>query len=145
MLNKPVPEISTPSSVFKSPEHVRAVLKWFDTMRQKDEWNLTIDEQIELLGGVKKRTFQEWKKKAIQGKPVELSRDTMERLSLLLGIYKALKIIAPDARMDVAKKWFNQPNTNILFSGKSPKEFLLSVGTMESLYKVRRYLDSARG
>jgi hypothetical protein len=145
MLKNLASKTNTSHALFTSPNHARAALKWFDTMRQKDEWDLTIDEQTELLGGVKRRTFQEWKKRALNGEPVELSRDTLERLSLLLGIYKALKVIAPDSRMDVAKKWFNQPNTNPLFSGKSPKEFLLSIGTMESLYKVRRYLDTARG
>jgi hypothetical protein len=128
-----------------SPQHAAAALRWFDSMRQSDEWGLTIDEQIQLLGGVKKRTYQDWKKKALEGETVELSRDTLERLSLLLGIYKALKIIAPTDRMDVAKRWFNTPNQNALFAGLSPKAFLLEVGTMEALYATRRYLDSARG
>lgn len=114
-------------------------------MRRPEEWGLSIEEQVELLGGVKKRTFQEWKKKALEGEPVEISRDTMERLSLLLGIYKALKLIAPADRMDAAKQWFNTANSNTLFGGTSPKELLMTVGTMESLYAVRRYLDAAKG
>lgn len=128
-----------------TPEHASAALRWFDTMRRDDEWGLSLDEQIQLLGGVKKRTFQEWKKKALADEPVELSRDTMERFSLLLGIYKAFKIIAPSDRMEIGKQWFNTPNQNPLFAGLSPKEFLITIGTVEALYAVRRYLDAARG
>ncbi len=133
-----------PRSAF-TPDHARAALVWFNTMRQENEWKLTIDEQIELLGGIKKRTFQEWKRRALDGEGIELQRDTLERLSLLLGIYKSLKIISPNNRTDVAKAWFNAPNTNPLFDGLSPKEFILKVGTIEALYMVRRYLDAARG
>lgn len=125
--------------------HAGAALRWFDTMRRPEEWNLTIDEQIELLGGVKKRTFQNWKSQALQGEAVELSRDTLERLSLLLGIYKGLKIIAPANRPDIARQWFNTANRDRPFNGQSPKAYLLARGSMEALYAVRRYLDAARG
>jgi hypothetical protein len=125
--------------------HAGAALRWFDTLRRPEEWNLTIDEQIELLGGVKKRTFQHWKSQALQGEEVELSRDTLERLSLLLGIYKGLRIIAPANRPDVAKQWFSTPNTDRPFNGQSPKQYLLARGSMDALYTVRRYLDAARG
>jgi len=53
-------------------------------------------------------------------------------------------MIAPADRMDVAKQWFNTANSNALFGGVSPKELLMTVGTMECLYSVRRYLDAAR-
>lgn len=127
-----------------SAEQASALLRWFDTLRLPAEWGLTVDEQVGLLGGVTKRTFQGWKKKALEGQPVKLSRDTMERLILLLGIYEGLKMIAPADRMDVAKQWFNTANSNPLFGGVSPKKLLLTVGTVESLYAVRYYLDAAR-
>lgn len=128
-----------------TPDHAGAALRWFDTMREKDQWGLSTDEQIQLLGGVSKRTYQDWKKKALANQPVELSRDLMERFSLLLGIHKALKIIAPGGRPEVGVQWFNSPNSNALFNGLSPKEFAIQVGTMEALYAIRRYLDAARG
>ena len=142
---KQQPKQRFPKRVANSAEHASAALRWFDTMRRPEEWDLTIDEQVELLGGVKKRTFQEWKKKALDFEPVALSRDTMERLSLLLGIYMRLKMIAPADRMNVAKHWFDTANSNPLFGGESPKELLMTVGTIESLYAVRRYLDAANG
>lgn len=126
-----------------TPEHASAALRWFETMRQKDQWDLRLDEQLQLLGGIKKRTFQSWTKKALVGEPVELSRDTMERFSLLLGIYKAFQIIAPADRPEVGRQWFNTANDHPLFVGHSPKSLLIELGTVEALYAVRRYLDAA--
>lgn len=127
-----------------TPKHASAALRWFESMRAEDEWGLTTDDQIQLLGGVKKRTFQQWKKKALMNEPVELNRDIMERFSLLVGIYQDLKIIAPAGQSELGVRWFSTPNSNPLFGGVSPKQFALQVGTIESLYAVRRYLHSAR-
>lgn len=128
-----------------SPAVAGAALRWFETMRSADEWNLSVEEQAELLGGVKVRTLHSWKSRALASEEVELSRDTMERLSLLLGIYKGLKIIAPANRPDIGKRWFNTPNAAVPFNGQSPKQYIIDIGTMEGLYAVRRYLDAARG
>ena len=98
-----------------------------------------------MLGGIARRTLQSWKKKALAGEEVELSRDVMERLSLLIGIYKAYKLIAPSNRPDLGTQWFLTANDNPLFQGISAKQYLLEKGTMNALYAVRRYLDAARG
>jgi len=134
-----------PAKTAFSPAVASAALRWLETMRAPHEWGLTIDEQTELLGGIKVRTLHSWKSRALAGAEVELSRDTMERLSLLLGIYKGLKIIAPANRPDIGKRWFNTSNTAAPFNGQSPKQYILNIGTMDALYAVRRYLDAARG
>lgn len=123
----PIQESPPPSRPLKAvtPEHASAALRWLESMREEDEWGLTSDEQIQLLGGVKKRTYQEWKKKALTNGPVELNRDIMERFSLFLGIYKDLKVIAPAGQPSVGVRWFNTPNSNPLFGGLSPKALLL--------------------
>lgn len=132
-------------SPMHSGRHAAAALRWLETMRANEEWALSVDEQCELLGGVAKRTLQGWKKKAVEGEEVDLSRDMMERLSLLLGIYKGYQLIAPTNRPEIASQWFKTPNDNELFQGKSVKGYLLTEGTMNALYSVRRYLDAARG
>lgn len=137
--------IPLPTPTAFTPEHARAGLAWLEAMGHQDQWDLTIDQQAHLLGGVKRRTYQEWKRQALAGKPVELARDTMERLSLLLGIHKALRIIAPNQSKDEAAKWFSLPNSNPIFGGLSIKDYLLTRGTMDALYTTRRYLDAARG
>jgi len=133
------------SKALYSGKHAAAALRWFETMRDADEWALSVDEQCELLGGVPRRTLQSWKKKALSGEDIDLSRDVMERLSLLLGIYKAYKLVVPSNRPDVAGAWFKQSNKHELFQGCSVKEYLLKMGTMNAMYTVRRYLDAARG
>lgn len=122
--------------------HASAALRWFDTVSRDDQWGLSVTEQIELLGGIKLRTYHNWRRNAQRGDEVLLSRDTLERLSLLLGIYAGLKMIAPNDRSDIAKQWFSAPNTGIPFCGMSPKQYVISIGTIGALYEVRRYLDA---
>lgn len=145
MNNQARPAVALPTPTAFTPDHARAALVWLDAMGRHDLWNLTIDQQAQLLGGVKRRTYQEWKRQALDGKVIELARDTMERLSLLLGIHKALRIIAPNESKEEAAKWFSSPNHNPIFGGLSIKEYLLTRGTMDALYTARRYLDAARG
>ena len=132
-------------SILQSDKHASAALRWIETMRAPEEWALSVEEQCELLGGIARRTLQSWKKKALSGEDVELSRDVMERLSLLIGIYKAYKLVAPATRPELGTQWFVTANDNALFQGLSAKQFLLEKGTMNALYGVRRYLDAARG
>jgi hypothetical protein len=55
-----------------------------------DAWDLSTDEQIRLLGSPGRSTFFKWKKEG-----GSLPNDTLERILLLLGIYKALEICCP--------------------------------------------------
>ena len=61
---------------------------------------------------------------------------------MLLGIFKALNILLPDAQL--ADEWIAKPNAHPLFKGKSAKELLLD-GSFEGLSAVRAYLDTQRG
>ena len=144
--NQSVPPFTPqPGDALNSSRHGSAALRWLETMRAPEQWALSVDEQCQLLGGIPKRTFQSWKKKALAGEDVELSRDVMERLSLLLGIYKAYQLVAPSSRSGVGCEWFRTPNQHHLFQGQTVKDYLLKTGTMNALYTVRRYLDAARG
>ena len=62
--------------------------------RIADLWVLSVDEQMTLLGLTAKSTFYKWKKNP----DVVLPRDTLERISYVVGIYKALQILLPDKR-----------------------------------------------
>ena len=50
--------------------------------------------------------------------------DTLERLSYLLGIYKALQILLPDPH--AADEWVRKPNTAPPFGGSSALERMSS-------------------
>ena len=124
-------------------DHARSAMVWF-TRTGQNEWNLSIEEQCTLLGGIPPRFYHKWKKDALEGKPIELPHDTMERLSLLLGIYKGLKLISPAGKENFAARWFIEPNNDPIFEGESFKEFIIERGTIGALYAVRQYIDRAR-
>jgi hypothetical protein len=91
-----------------------------------------------LLGVASRSTFFKWKR----AEDVTLPKDTLERLSYILGIYKALQILLPDER--AADVWIRQPNAAPLFGGQSALRRMLS-GRVSDLYVVRQYLDAQRG
>jgi uncharacterized protein (DUF2384 family) len=79
--------------------------------RIAEVWGLSVAEQQKLLGISSRSTYFKWKKDA----HVRLPRDTLERLSYLLGIYKALQILLPQAR--AADDWIRRPNEEPLLGG----------------------------
>jgi hypothetical protein len=105
-----------------------------------DAWGVKVKDWGSLLG-VSQPTIFRWKANpALAGKAN--SRDLAERLSYILGIYKALQILLPDPR--VADGWVQRPNSASLFSGLTPMQRLLA-GNVADLYEVRRWLDGQRG
>lgn len=102
-------------------------------------WKITTDEQMVLLGSPGRSTFFKWKSSP---QTAELKRDTLERLSYILGIYKALQILLPDGA--AADAWVKKPNTAPLFGGNSALDRMLG-GNIGDLLAVRQYLDARRG
>jgi hypothetical protein len=107
----------------------RAVLNLFA------KWDLT-DEQASTLLDVPTRTFRRWK----AGQPGRLDRDAKARLSNLLGMHKALRILFREPGRGY--RWIKAPNA--AFGGASALEVMLG-GELTDLMRVRRYLDSERG
>ena len=105
-----------------------------------DAWGVKVKDWGRLLG-VSQPTVHRWKADPAAAAKAN-SRDLLERLSYLLGIYKALQILLPDPR--AADGWVNRPNTAPLFGGQAPIERLLA-GNVADLYEVRRWLDGQRG
>ncbi len=110
-------------------------LKAFFNITKK--WRLSSEEEMKLLG-VSKSTFYSWKSK----KDGDLSRDTLERISYVLGIYKALRMLLPTE--EAANAWIKKTNNAPLFGGNSALDKLLK-GNVADLSDVRRYLDAERG
>jgi hypothetical protein len=107
-------------------------------MNIAEAWGLTVAEQLKLLGIASRSTFFKWRRE----RNPRLPRDTLERLSYLLGIYKSLQILLPDPQL--ADQWVRKPNKAPTFGGRSALDRMLS-GQVADLYVVRQYLDTERG
>jgi len=101
-------------------------------------WGLTETQAARLLG-TPPSTYRRWKR---QPERANLDVNHLERLSLILGIYKNLHILLP--RADAADSWIKRPNANPVFEHQSPLERMLS-GQVADLIAVRQHLDGARG
>jgi uncharacterized protein (DUF2384 family) len=101
-------------------------------------WGLSAEEERTLLGSPPRSTFFKWKSE----KNARLSADTLERISYVMGIYKALRILLPTE--EGANDWIKKPNTGRGFNGKSALDRMLA-GRVMDLADVRRYLDAERG
>jgi hypothetical protein len=130
---RPVPfATAKPDRRKLSPAALRAFF------RIADLWHLSVEEQMQLLGLTTRSTFFNWQKDP----EVSVPKDTLERISYVLGIYKALQILLPDDK--AADGWIRRPNTNPLFGGRSALDRMLS-GQVADLFVVRQYLDAQRG
>ena len=114
-----------------SPAAVKGV------MRIAANWNLKDADTRALLGGISTGGFY-----ALKSDPTKtLDEDRLTRISLLIGIYKALNILFG---RKLADAWVGLPNTNPMFRGASPLEYMKK-GGIPALLRVRQLLDARRG
>jgi len=104
--------------------------------RIAEAWGVTDIEARILLGAPSRSTFYNYKR----GEGGALSTDTIERISYVLGIYKALQLLFPNSQQ--ADGWMRKPNDT--FGGRSALEHALG-GRVVDLAFVRRTLDAVRG
>jgi Protein of unknown function (DUF2384) len=98
-------------------------------------WGVT-DEQAGTLLDLPLRTFRRWK----AGDIGRIDRDGAARLSNLIGIHKALRIIFREPQR--AHGWVSAANA--AFGGRTALDVMLG-GELTDLMRVRRYLDAERG
>lgn len=101
-------------------------------------WGLNSEDERILLGAPPRSTFFKWKSHRIGN----LAADTLERISYVMGIYKALHILLPSS--EAADAWVKKPNATPMFAGKSALD-RMRAGRVMDLADVRRYLDAERG
>jgi uncharacterized protein (DUF2384 family) len=126
------PALATPSRDLSAPA-VRAFVK-IATI-----WQMDLAEQRAALGGVSRQTIYNWREHPERAR---LSDDHLDRISCLLGIYKALHILF--TRPEQADSWIRRANSSVPFGGRPAADLLFS-GRMLDLIRVRRHLDGARG
>jgi hypothetical protein len=107
-------------------------------LRIAEKWRLTESQARGLLGGIASSTFHAWKSKPNQQR---LTQDTLVRISLVIGIYKALHIYFGE---ELADHWVTLGNRGSLFSGDAPVDYMIRQG-QPGMFQVRRLLDAWRG
>jgi hypothetical protein len=102
-----------------------------------DAWGLRDESGRQLLGGVSNGVFYQLK----GGRKKTLDQDKLTRISLLLGIFRALNILYS---RKLADAWVNLANTNPMFGGEAPVAYMIK-GGVPALSRVRQLLDARRG
>lgn len=98
-------------------------------------WQVTDGEAAVLLD-LSPRSYARWKTGALG----TFGRDLKARLSNLMGIHKALRIVFREPERGY--RWMRSPNA--AFAGRSALDVMLG-GDLTDLMRVRRYLDAERG
>src|ERR1700724_4866432 len=99
-------------------------------------WNLRDEDTRVLLGGISSGSFYALKNRTTK----MLDEDRLTRISLLIGIYKALNILYSEKLADA---WITLPNANAMFGGDSPLNYMKK-GGISAFLRVRQPLDVRR-
>lgn len=100
-------------------------------------WELRDEAARQLLGGVSNGVFYQLKR----GQKKTLDQDKLTRISLLVGVFRALNILYT---RKLADAWVNLPNTNPMFEGEAPLNYMIK-GGVPALVRIRQLLDARRG
>ncbi len=114
-----------------SPSALRA---FFNTV---ERWGIRDEDARMLLGGLSNGPYYKWRKDPDR----TLDTDMLTRISYVIGIFKALNILYGEK---LADEWVRLPNTNLIFSGRTPLAYMMA-GGVPALQTVRRLLDARRG
>ena len=99
-------------------------------------WKVRDEDARALLGGVTNGPFYEMKRNPDR----VLDVDRLTRVSYLIGIFKALRILHSET---LADEWVHLPNDNPLFAGETPLAYMMR-GGLPAMQQVRRLLDARR-
>ena len=127
------PHVAAPAPHF-SDEEVQAMQRAF--IKLAEFWGLTDEQASVLMGDISVRTFRRWK----VGELGRAGIDTAARLSNVMGIHKALRLLFKEPARGYG--WIKRANT--AFGGATALEVMLG-GQITDIMRVRRYLDAMRG
>jgi hypothetical protein len=99
-------------------------------------WRVRDEDARALLGGVTNGPFYEMKRNPDR----LLDTDRLTRISLLIGMFKALRILHATP---LADEWMQLPNQHPVFAGQTPLAYMMR-GGLPAMQTVRRLLDARR-
>lgn len=104
-----------------------------------DKWQCSTEEKKALLGIDADSTFFKYQRSPEKAR---VSKDMLERLSYLLNIHGALRILF--SATDSIYGWVRKPNGHPFYAGRSAMDVMLQ-GRVVDLYDVMSRLNSERG
>lgn len=110
-----------------------ALKAFFNIMRR---WQVKDEDARALLGGMTNGPYYQMKRAPDR----LLDADRLTRVSLLVGIFKALHVLYSES---LADRWVHLPNTNRIFSGSTPLDYMMR-GGVPAIQTVRRLVDARR-
>jgi len=112
----------------------RPALKAFFNIMAR--WKVRDEDARAVLGGVSNGPFYEMKRNPER----VIDADRLTRISYLIGMFKALHILHSRS---LADEWVQMPNSNPIFSGRTPLAYIIR-GGLPAMQTVRRLLDARR-
>ena len=111
-------------------------------------WRLSTEETCLLLGDMSERSWFRLKRqdgtghvdRAPRPSPA-LSQDMLTRVSVLVGIFKGLRLLFSEP---LADDWIRLPNKGALFDGRTPLAVAIERG-IPGLLEIRAHVDALRG
>jgi hypothetical protein len=100
-------------------------------------WKIRDEEAKQLLGGISNGAFYQLKGGELK---TPLDQDRLVRVSLMVGIFKALNTLYSQKLADA---WVSLPNSNPMFAGDIPLAYMVK-GGQPAMMRVRQLLDARR-
>ena len=122
-------------AALEKPEEVEVLVR--AVARAVEAWNLTGQEASDLFD-VPLATWNRMKAGTFKGK---LDRDKVTRASLIIGIYKGLRLLFNGP---LTYGWPKTGNSGPLFGGRPPLAVMIA-GGIPALMSVRQHIDALRG
>lgn len=130
------PELQSESlTPIRDREQVGAIVR--AVVRAAEAWGLTNTEGAALFD-VPVATWNRMKANSFNG---SLDQDKVTRASLLIGIYKGLRLLFNGP---LTFGWVRTGNAGPLFNGRSPAEVMIR-GGIPAMMQVRQHIDALRG
>ena len=104
-------------------------------------WRLSTEETCLLLGDMSERSWFRLKKQGRADRALRLSQDMLTRISVLVGIFKGLRLLFSEP---LADDWIRLPNRGALFGGRSPLLVAIERG-IPGMLDIRNHVDALRG
>ena len=100
-------------------------------------WKIRDEEAKQLLGGISNGAFYQLKGGELK---TPLDQDRLVRVSLMVGVFKALNTLYSQKLADA---WISLPNSNPMFADDTPLAYMVK-GGQPAMMRVRQLLDGRR-